>query len=244
MEFSQQSVISEAYNSTVEHLREFLSTANGSSFNICAYIFNVIKDTEAQLQPKLFKEAAILYEEVDTDESENAPISPYEVQKESLKENYGNIVNSIIEFHTRQQYSTELFYQNMWLTINNSVFFPTEAGRVFAFFYTLIDKRIPYYELQEGYQMSNDAFSALRKKHWEVLQKVRYILSISLSQKTERASLLLNELGIEIPRSDAPVESINAYEKQLIILVEAIQTLNTDNRFFDHLLAQIDDEKE
>lgn len=244
MEINQKARNTEAYDIVLGRLREFLSTANGSAFNVCAQIYDIISSADSELQSKLFKEAAILYEDIESDESKDAPISPYESQEESLKEHYGQIVNSFIDFHTNQQYDTEEFYQNMWATIQNEVFFPTEAGKVFSFYYVLIDKRIPYFELQQGYQMSNSAFRELRKKHWEVLQKVRYILAVRTRQKTERASLLLNEIGIKTPESDASVEVINAYEKQLIVMVEIIQTLDAKRSFFDHLLSKMDDEEE
>ena len=244
METNQAVRTSDSFMEAMEKLRKFLTTADGSAFNLCAHIYDIIGETESNLQPILFKEAAILYENAESDESEDTPASPYELQEESLKEHYGQIVNSFIDFHTDQQYDTDKFYQNMWETIQNDVFFPNKAAKVFAFYYIMIDRRIPYFELQQGYQMTNSAFRELRKKHYEVLQKIRYISAIKIRQKTERASLILNELGIAIPQNDSPVETINAYEKQLIIMVEALQTLDARKSFFDHLLAQMDDDDE
>ena len=103
------------------------------------------------------------------------------------------------------------------------MFFPDHAAKTFAFYYILIDRRIPYFELTEGYLMENDAFKRLYHDYAEEVCKIRYILSTDMKQKTERASLVLKELGIDIPDGDASTEIVAEYEKKLIIMVEAMK---------------------
>lgn len=213
----------ENYESALEAIDVFLSSADGSSFNICAQLYELICSVELSEQPKLFEQSILLYEEIESSESLDVPISEFEARKSTLKDQYGDLVNSFIDFFVQQRYSCDEFYKHMWETLQNDIFFPNKAAKVFAFYYVLIDRRVPYFELTQGYLMSNESFRALRKKHSEVLRKVRYILSTEMQQKTERCSLLLKEMGIDIPDSDAPVEVVNEYEKKLIILVETLK---------------------
>lgn len=241
---NQKKITPTTYDQALERLQGLLSTADGSTFNLCAQIFEIINEAETENQPKLFKEVAILYESIDSVKTDQVPISPFETQEKSLQERYGQIVNTFIDYMTNQLYDVETFYRNIWETIQNDIFFPTMAAKVFAFYFILIDKRIPYFELQQGYQMSNSSFKELRKKYFEILQKIRFISTLKIRQKTERASLLLNELGITIPESDAPVEIINAYEQKLIIMVEAIQYAAEKRDNLDRILRQIDRDEE
>ena len=148
--------------SFVNQLSAFLSTADGSTFNICAGLYNIILSAEEIQRAALFERAINLYEDIGSTETIKIPVSPYDGQKKVLKEKYGDIVNSFIEFFVSQKDSVENFYANMWKAIQNDTFFPTEASKVFAFYYVVIDSRVPYFELDQGYGMSNDAYRKLR----------------------------------------------------------------------------------
>lgn len=208
--------------SFVDQLSDFLSTANGSAFNICAGLYNIILSAEEIQHAALFERAINLYEDIDSAETIKIPVSPYDGQKKMLKEKYGDIVNSFIEFFVSQKDSIEKFYANMWKSIQNDTFFPTEASKVFAFYYVVIDSRVPYFELDQGYGMSNESYRKLRKKHATLLKKVRYILNAEFEQKTEQASILLQELGVAMPSEEDNVEIVNKYEEKLAVMVEIL----------------------
>lgn len=208
--------------SFVDQLSDFLSTADGSTFNVCAGLYNIILGAEEIQHATLFERAINLYEDVDSAKTNKVPVSPYDGQKKVLKEKYGDIVNSFIEFFVSQKDSTENFYANIWSSIQNDTFFPTEASKVFAFYYVVIDRRVPYFELDQGYRMSNESYRKLRKKHATLLKKVRYILNTEFEQKTEQASILLQELGIAMPSEEDNVEIVNAYEEKLMVMVEIL----------------------
>ncbi len=229
----------ESYESSLSKIRDFLYSADASSFSICANIYEIIINAENQARPKLFEMVATLYEDIESDETVRIAESPFESQEDALEEQYGKLVNSFIAFYISQHYNTELFYEKMWETIQSNLFFPNDAAKVFAFYYIMIDKRIPYFELIDGYQMSNEAYQSLRRKHSEELRKIRYINNIQFNQKTEHASLILNEIGIRMPESDASVELISSYEEKLIILVEALNAARATAKSLDRLFSQI-----
>lgn len=231
------------YDELLKKMNAFLSSADGSTFNICAQLYEIIKYGDVKIQPRLFEQAIILYEDVESDESINVPVSPFEIQKTALKEQYGNLVNSFIAFFVQQKYSCEDFYNYMWNTLQDNVFFPDKAAKVFAFYYVLIDRRVPYFELSQGYLMTNESFKLLYRKSANELHKVRYILSTEMKQKTERASLVLKELGIDIPDSAAPVEVVTEYEKKVMIMVEVLKNRRESNaQSFDEILSKLQEQ--
>lgn len=225
----------------VDQLSSFLSTADGSIFSICAGLYNIILGADTAQRPVLFEKAINLYEDIDSDETIKAPVSPYDGQKKVLKEKYGDIVNSFIEFFISQKDSTEVFYENIWQAIQSDIFFPTEGAKVFAFYYVVIDSRVPYFELEQGYGMSNESYRKLREKHAALLKKVRYILNAEFDQKTEQASILLQELGISMPSEEDSVETVNAYEQKLMVVVEIINEMKKPEIPLATILKQMHD---
>ena len=223
----------------VKQLQDFLSSADGSAFNICAGLYEIILKADKEDRPYLFQKAIDLYEDIDSDKSVPVSALPYETQKKALQEKYGDIVDSFIAFFTAQKYTVEVFYKNMWESIQNDAFFPDDAAKIFACYYVIIDKRVPYFALDQGYEMSNESYRGLRKKHSALLKKIRYILNVELDQKTERASLLLKEIGIAMPDGEAGVEIVNEYEKKLIAMVEILNVLNQQGASLDAFMKQM-----
>ena len=114
----------------VEQIKSFLSTADGSAFNICYHLYEIILSADADQRPHLFEVAINLFEDIDSDETIEIPISPYDSQKKELKENYGDIVNSFIEFFVNQKDPAVSFYKKLWDAIQNDTFFPSDASKV------------------------------------------------------------------------------------------------------------------
>ena len=85
-------------------MNDFLSSSEGSAFNICAKLYEMIIRGKKEDQPRLFQQAIFLYEDVIPNKTTTAPVSQYEIQKATLKEQYGNLVNSFIEFFVQQKY--------------------------------------------------------------------------------------------------------------------------------------------
>ncbi|MBP3637095.1 MAG: hypothetical protein J6K13_06030 [Clostridia bacterium] len=225
--------------SMTKDMTEFLSSAKCSNFTKCAELYSKIVVLDSSLQPKAFEISVNLFDCIDSNDSESIAASPYESHRESLEKQYGNVVNSFIEFFTKQNELTETFYGQMWSTIQNDVFFPDVSAKIFAYYYIAIDKRIPYFKLSSGYPMTNESYRKLRNKYASTLRKVKYILYAEVEQKTERASLLLEEMGIPMPEIGAEIGVVDHYEKQLMILVEIIDNARHARIPIDRIISRI-----
>ena len=219
---------------------DFLKNVEGQTFDICAELYKMISASEPTQQDKLFQYVCITFGTIKSNEKFSVPISPFSAQKERLEEQYGDVVNSIIKTFIQQNSEENDFYHSVWLMINESLLFDTEAKRAFAFYYTLIDKRIPYFKIDETllYSMSNERFSELRQKTAHDRQRIRFIIRSAISQKTERAAILLNELGITIPVNDDPCE-IEEYEKRIMQMIYILQERDSESDTLSSLMRKL-----
>lgn len=219
---------------------DFLKNVEGQDFDICAELYKMISASDPVQQDELFQYICVTFGTIKSNEKFSVPISPFSAQKERLEEQYGDVVNSIIKTFIQQNNDEKDFYHTIWLMINESLIFDTDAKRVFAFYFTLIDKRIPYFKIDESllYSMSNERFSELQQNTARDRQKIRFIIKSAISQKTERAAILLNELGITIPTNDDP-RAIEEYEKRIMQMIYILQECNPESNRLASLIRQL-----
>ena len=210
-------------------MAELLSTADAPTLSICAELYKMILAEKEEDRPKAFELAINLYDDIDSDETKEISVSPYEKQRKALKKEYGDIVDSYIELFAKRNESTTDFYHHLWSSIQNELVFPDEAAKVFAFYYVIIDRRVPYFNLKPSYNMTSEAYRKLWHAHSSELKKIRYILSIDFNQRTEEASLLLDELGIPMPDNSATQAERNQYERKLVMMVQIANNRKPEN---------------
>ena len=176
----------------------FLETADGDTFDKCDILFQMISSIDFDLQCELFQYVCEIFGTIKSYGKETIPISTYSAQKDRLEEQYGDIINSLIKTYSQENNEEQVFYHTLWSLIAESLLFNTDAKKIFALYYILIDKRIPYFKIDDSllYSMSNDRFAELLKQTAHEGQRIRFILKTDFSQKTEKAAVLLNEFGI------------------------------------------------
>lgn len=207
----------------------FLQNVDGEKFDQCDILLKMIYSVDIKQQSELFQYVCEVFGTVKSYAREPVPISEYNSQKEKLEEQYGDIVNSLIKTYGQQNSDEHIFYYTLWSLINESLIFDTEAKKVFALYFILIDKRIPYFKIDESllYSMSNDRFAELLQKTARERQKIRFILKADISQRSERAAILLNEFGIRIPDNDEQ-NAIEEYELRLMQMAYVLQEMESD----------------
>lgn len=66
-----------------------------------------------------------------------------------------------------------------------------EKEKAFAFYYTIIDKKIPYTYIGKPLNIEKEEFKELLEMNQDLLDKMAYIHALPYKQKTEIASLIL-----------------------------------------------------
>ncbi|HEY1203309.1 MAG: hypothetical protein ABSH46_03890 [Bryobacteraceae bacterium] len=202
-----------------------LATARGEKINICYGLFGVIEQAPKDQQHLVLRHAA---EHFDDDESSEeldmgAPIS--EDEKNALKDRYGSLVDEMFGVVLKENLSEDDFYRSLWDTLHNPLLRDKKA-QVFALYFTFIDRRMPYFHLDEGLKMSNEEFREAFQRTQQRWAKIRFILTTkSFSQKSEQADLVLKELD------GAP-----DYKQRLVLIARLIAELK---RYEERLRARL-----
>jgi len=210
------------------YIDKVLLEGDGEPFDICDYLYQGLIQLNVQEQPAAFQYICERFGTVESSESFGIVVSKYKNKEDMLRNQYSGLVKSLIDLYIKQNVEENTFYTNLWNNITLSGLFPHDEEKIFALYCILADSRIPYFCLDSAslYSLSNERFRQIRNDNIKAIQKIRFILKASFSQKTERASALLAELGIGVPQDVSDEESINIYERQLIQMVEIFSSGN------------------
>lgn len=218
-----------------EFVMSKLKTYSGEIYDLCYLICEEFQEELLDEQVISVQTLCQSFGFVTSDKSEevNSPILKEDV--EILKNNYGKYVNELLAATLKKGYycnwGIDEFYNALWKSICSGEIIKTLEEKAFALYYILIDKRIPYFCLDEGIQMDNNDFKSLIKKNEEAVKKIGFILNSSFNQKTEKASLVLQE-----------IISGESYEDQLIRMVVVINAINEEKnrlrKVFERVLEE------
>ncbi len=175
-----------------------LTQGKGDKINVCYVLFEILERCPDNSRTHLLKYLAGVFGEVESSEEldidqymEDEYISENEVH--SLKRKYGEVVDSMLKVLISENPPEDKFYEELWNLVNNPLL-EGKKSKVFALYWVLIDKRIPYFHLDRGQRMANQDFAAIYAKIQRSRAKVRFILSLDFDQRTEEADLVLREI--------------------------------------------------
>lgn len=222
------------------YIDKVLRGGKGESFDICDYLYQGLNALSPADQPVAFQYICEQFGTVESSDSFGISPSKYRNKENLLRNQLGHLVNSLIELYIKRNVEENEFYISLWNNIMTSGLFLQEEEKIFALYYVIIDKRIPYFHLDPAslYSLSNERFQQITNENITSIQKIRFILKASFSQKTERASVLLAELGINAPQDTSDTDSINLYETKLIKMVEIVKNGN-DVNLLKSLIGQV-----
>ena len=214
----------------IETIDKVIYQAKGDSFDMADVLFQIIIQAEMEIQSFAFKYVCELFGAVES--SENYGISPsqYQINKDSLQEQYGEYVDSMLAMFIKQNLEEEEFYLKLWQAITSSVIFDSDAKKIFAFYYVLIDGRVPYFHLDPAslYSISNERYKTIRQNNISAVQKIGFILKADFNQKTEQASALLAEFGISVPDENEDSILIDNYERMIVQMIQVLENNKID----------------
>lgn len=84
------------------------------------------------------------------------------------------------------------FYAALCTKLSDDTLLSTPEDKAIFLALLWMDQRIPYYKLDKGLIMSNEAYRSIINKIQESINKAIFILNVKLDYKTQRSSLLLD----------------------------------------------------
>lgn len=168
-----------------------------ANINLVSVCFQLINSAPKEERPKLLETFFLGYKTIPTKGDLSIPETIGKDEELKLMHRYGKVVDAYLEELQEQGFETHEFYSQLWDYISSSPVLPNEKARIIAMFDCAIDKRLPYYRLDRSktLSMENDEYKAIQEAIGnETFAKMKYILNINFTQKTERASLIVQML--------------------------------------------------
>lgn len=215
-----------------QFILEKLKTFDGEIFDLCYEICEHIYFMPLEEQAFYVKTLCQNYGYISSDKSYE--ISPKATKEDIsiLRDNYGKYINETIAATLKKGYynnwGTDEFYNALWKSMCSNEIITTTIERTFALYYIAIDRRVPYFRLDMGVEMDNETFKQLLKDNDEAIKKIRFIMFSDFNQKTEKASLLIDEI------LDA-----DAAEDQIIRMVSIIEAFKEEKKHLQKVIRQI-----
>lgn len=217
-----------------QDVKDLLCSYRGELIDCCLYFYNRIKGEPHVQQVECFQ---VLCEEYGSVKSNETVILEKAISKNELDiltDQYGEyvnqVLNSLLKKSYSERYSSQQFYHNLWVAFVNSGIITSEKEYAFAIYYVIIDRKIPYFILEQGLQMDNQMFENYMIENRNVIAKLRFVLNHSFTQKTEEASLIVRELT-----------KLETFEEQVIAMVAILSTLRDEQKRLKKFLDRIID---
>ena len=192
----------------MEEILKLIKQYDGEIYNLC---YKLLKENEHHMQVFQYVCKNLL----EKPDNPSIKIEEYYTKEEIDKYEamYGDIVNGIINSTIKRcdhgVVSPKDFYKKLWESYSTNM--PSLKELAFAFYYTVIDKKIPYIYIGIPLSMEQDKFKEIVKKNQDYLRKIEYIFNSSYNQKTEIASLILQ-----------CINGIEDYETKVVVLARAL----------------------
>lgn len=215
-------------------VRELLCCYSGELIDVCLYFYEHIKGISLEQQIECFKELCETYGVVKSNETQQIEAVISKEELDILTDQYGEyinqVLNSLLKKSYKEGYSSRQFYYSLWQAFINGGIITTEKEYAFTIYYIIIDRKIPYFTLENGLKMDNQTFENYMMNNQEVIAKLRFILNSNFVQKTEEASLIIRELV-----------KLETFEQQVIAMVAILSTIREDQKRLKKLLNKIMD---
>jgi hypothetical protein len=196
--FSQESIMDDttpqlSKDDCCKRVDAILAGAKGEKVNVCYRLFEVIERAPADQQHQVLRHAAEHFDEDNSNKELDVGTPITENDRKTLEAKYGPLVDKMFEVTLEENPSEDDFYQSLWDTLHNPLLRDQKA-KVFALYWTFVDRRMPYFHLAEGMKMANDEFREILVEVQQRWAKIRFILASKFEQKSEQAALVLKEL--------------------------------------------------
>ena len=211
---------------------KFLIAHAKQDINLCAVAYRIIEKASAEEQPILLEAFIRGYRYTRTDRSlkEEIPVVFSDEIKTAYLRRYQRIVDGHLEEFLNAGYGKEEFYTELVHYIIHDKNLLDDGARAFAIFDCCIDKRLPYadVDLTSGVKMEKDEYSMYVEQLEDNIERVTYILNANLQQKTEQASLVLEEL-----------DKCDDVKKKTVLLATVFERYEVEAMRIAHLRAML-----
>ena len=196
-----------------EKIDEILKTYAGDDTDLCYYIFNILKQTERPGSGLKYFMEKIRTRNPDATYVLEKKFSIDELQQlDSIYAKYTNeLLTAVVNKAHLANWSVDKFYNVLWEKLDTDILFEDDKTKSFVLFKLAQNSLMPYIEIESPLSMDDEKFSDILERNKDTIIKIRHILALNFTQKTEVASLILKE-----------IQKNELYEEQCVILAIAL----------------------
>lgn len=103
-------------------------------------------------------------------------------------------LKTLVEKAHEGNWVKEKFYEYLWNGLNTDLILENDKIRSFALLRYAQSDLMPYIEVGKTLSMSDEVFAKILNDNRNVVNRIKHIVAFNYSQKTEVASLILNEI--------------------------------------------------
>jgi len=170
-----------------------LGLADADDVNVAYATLRVLEDVPDATRPDVLRHLIDHWDSRSSSDEVRLPRIISSSDFDELRERYGQFVDSALQMMVRDNPSIETFYRELDALVHNPIL-KDEKARAFSLYWILIDRRIPYFQLEKGMRLSDEDWADLSAKLQTQRAKIRFILAGRFSQRSEEADLILREL--------------------------------------------------
>lgn len=197
-----------------EKIAGILNNYVGDDTDLCYYVFDILKQEE---KPEIGLQ--YFYENIRIKKSTASQVleKQYSIEElTNMDKLYTRYINELLLMTVNkahlEDWNAEKFYGVLWKKINTDLFFEDNKVKAFVIFKFAQNMLMPYIQIDVPLTMKDEIFNDILSKNQLAIMKIRHILALNFSQKTEVSSLILKEL-----------QGIKTFEEQSVILAIALE---------------------
>ena len=191
-----------------------IKTYAGEDIDLCFYVLQALKKNKVPAT-----ELMVFFENVGLQKSDSSIVLAKTVENkelakmDSLYSKYIDVfLKTLVEKAHLENWDKLKFYENLWNFLNTDLILEDDKLRSFAMLKCAQNDLMPYFEIVSPITMSNDEFSKILQNNIAIVNRIKHIVALDYSQKTEVASLILNE-----------VMPIKSEKEQAVVLAVALE---------------------
>lgn len=204
---------SEEKSTIHEMVRALFKEGQGNHIDLVAAVYELFLKREND-QAEILVAAVSNYGVYISAEKVPVPASGRDV--ENLTKLYGPTVDAFLESLIERRLPEKEFYEKLVNFVNNPLF-DTDDAKFFAFYWLVIDKRLPYFKLDGLLELSPGRFSEIIDENRPTLAKIGFVLATKFGQWSEQGSALLN---IILAHEDPEVRAV--------LMAQALKVLRSE----------------
>lgn len=177
-------------------IMDIINTYAGEDIDLCFYILQVLKEKDNSAAGLMD-----FFENIGLQKSNSSFILPKVIGNEELAKMdslYSKYINmflkTLMEKAHLENWNKTKFYEYLWNSLNTDLILEDDRVRSFAMLRYAQSDLMPYIEVGKPLSMNDEEFSKILRENRNVVNKIKHIVALNYSQKTEVASLILNEV--------------------------------------------------